>query len=112
MWDSIVQLITVIFIFIFVLVLAYFTARLTAGVQRGKLQGANIEVIETLKIAQNKYIQLVRVGETYFAYAVCKDTVTLLGEMNKDEIPDLEIVKKEPAISNKNFKEIFDRLKK
>jgi flagellar protein FliO/FliZ len=51
------------------------------------------------------------VGEKYFSYIVCKDTATLLGELNKDEIPDIEKVKKEPAI-NMNFKEIFDRLKK
>jgi flagellar protein FliO/FliZ len=104
MLDSIVQLITVLLIFIFVLVLAYFTARLTAGVQRGRLKGSNIEVLETIKIAQNKYIQIVRVGEKYFSYIVCKDTVTLLGELDKNEIPDVE--------EDVNFKEVFDRLKK
>jgi flagellar protein FliO/FliZ len=104
MLDSIVQLITVLLIFIFVLVLAYFTARLTAGVQRGRLKGSNIEVLETIKIAQNKYIQIVRVGEKYFSYIVCKDTVTLLGELDKNEIPDVE--------EDVKFKKVFDRLKK
>jgi flagellar protein FliO/FliZ len=104
MLDSIVQLITVLIIFIFVLVLAYFTARLTAGVQRGRLKGSNIEVLETIKIAQNKYIQIVRVGEKYFSYIVCKDTVTLLGELDKNEIPDVE--------EDVKFKKVFDRLKK
>jgi flagellar protein FliO/FliZ len=111
MMDSIVQLITVLVIFIFVLVLAYFTAHLTARVQKGKLKGSNIEVLETIKIAQNKYIQIVRVGEKYFSYIVCKDTVTLLGELDKNEIPDVESAKSEPAL-NINFKEVFDRLKK
>jgi flagellar protein FliO/FliZ len=111
MMDSIVQLITVLLIFIFVLVLAYFTARLTAGVQKGKLKGSNIEVLETIKIAQNKYIQIVRVGEKYFSYIVCKDTVTLLGELDKNEIPDVESTKNVPT-PNVKFKEVFDRLKK
>jgi flagellar protein FliO/FliZ len=111
MFDSIVQLITVILIFIFVLVLAYFVTRLTAGVQKGRMEGSNIEIKETLKIAPNKYIQVVRVGEKYFSYIVCKDTVTLLGELKEDEIPDIEKAKTEPAL-NLNFKEIFDRLKK
>jgi flagellar protein FliO/FliZ len=110
MWESIVQLITVVLIFVFVLALAYFMTRLTAGVTKGKLSSPNIEVIETFKIAQNKYIQVVRVGVKYYSYIVCKDTVTLLGEMNKDEIPEIEKAKKEPAY-NLNFKEIFDRLK-
>jgi flagellar protein FliO/FliZ len=112
MLDSIVQLITVLLIFIFVLVLAYFVTRLTAGIQKGRMTGANVEIIETLKIAPNKYIQIVRIGEKYFSYIVCKDTVTLLGEMTKDELPDVEKTKTEPALKNANFKEIFDRLKK
>jgi flagellar protein FliO/FliZ len=110
MWDSIVQLITVVLIFVFVLVLAYFTTRLTAGVTKGKLSGANIEVLETFKVAQNKYIQVVRVGERYYSYIVCKDTVTLLGEMDKDDIPIMQDPKKDNAL-NLNFKEIFDRHK-
>jgi flagellar protein FliO/FliZ len=112
MLDSIVQLITVVLIFIFVLALAYFTTRLTAGIQIGRFKAANIEVIETLKIAQNKYIQIVRVGEKYFSYIVCKDTVTLLGELNENEIPEIDSTKIEPTFKNVNFKEIFDRLKK
>jgi hypothetical protein len=36
----------------------------------------------------------------------------LLGEMTKDELPDVEKTKTEPALKNANFKEIFDRLKK
>jgi flagellar protein FliO/FliZ len=107
MLDSIVQLITVLLIFIFVLVLAYFTTRITAGVTKGRLSSSNVEVLETFKIAQNKYIQVVRVGERYYSYIVCKDTVTLLGEMNKDDIPEIEKTKRESAI-NLNFKEIFD----
>ena len=45
-----------------------------------------IEVIETFKLAQNKYIQIVRIGEKYFSIVLCKDTVTLLGEIAKDDI--------------------------
>jgi flagellar protein FliO/FliZ len=111
MLDAIVELLTVILIFIFVLALAYITARLTAGFQKGRMSGNGVEVLQTFKIAQNKYIQVVRIGEKYYSYVVCKDTVTLLGEMTKDEIPNIDNVKTEPVI-NKNFKEIFDRLKK
>ena len=59
---------------------------LAAGVQKGKMMSPNIEVIETFKLAQNKYIQIVRIGEKYFSIVLCKDTVTLLGEIAKDDI--------------------------
>jgi flagellar protein FliO/FliZ len=110
MFDQIVQLITVILIFLFVLVLAYLAARLTAGVQKGRMSNTDIEVLETFRIAQNKYIQVVRVGEKYYSYIVCKDTVTLLGEMKKDEIPSIDKIPKKSAIGP-SFKEVFDRLK-
>jgi flagellar protein FliO/FliZ len=111
MLDSIVQLLTVVIIFIFVLVLAYITARLTAGIQKGRLAGSCVEILETLKIAPNKYIQVVKIGGKYFSYIVCKDTVTLLGELTKDDIPVPE-AKKAQSTGNVNFKEIFDKFKK
>lgn len=110
-FDSIVQLLTAVLIFIFVLVLAYFTTRLTASIQKGRLAGSNVEILETYKIAPNKFIQVVRIGEKYFSYIVCKDTVTLLGELAKEDIP--EYSKGETGTTlNLNFKEIFDKFRK
>ena len=110
-FDSIVQLLTLVLIFIFVLALAYVATRLTAGIQKGRLSGANVEIIETFKIAPTKYIQVVRVGGKYFSYVVCKDTVTLLGELTKDDISELHKAETGSTV-NLNFKEIFDKLKK
>ena len=110
MLDSIVQLFTVILIFIFVLALTYFTTKFTAKLQMGRYQNANVEIIETYKIAPTKYIQVVRIGEKYFSYVVCKETVTLLGELAKDDIIDSE--QKEQNTTGLSFKDIFEKLKK
>lgn len=110
-FDSIVQLLSVILIFIFVLALTYFATKLTAGLQKGRLAGSNVEVLETFKIAPTKYIQVVRVGGKYFSYVVCKDTVTLLGEMTKDDISEFNKAETSSTI-NVNFKEILDKFKK
>ena len=84
--DSIAQFITVLIIFIFVLAITYITTRYIAGVQKGRLSTGNMELIETLRISNSKYIQIVRVGEKYFCMAVCKDTVTMLGEIQKNDL--------------------------
>lgn len=110
MLDSIVQLFTVILIFIFVLALTYFTTKFTAKLQMGRYQNANVEIIETYKIAPTKYIQVVRIGEKYFSYVVCKETVTLLGELAKDDIIDSE--QNEQNTTGLSFKDIFEKLKK
>lgn len=109
--DSIGQLLTVILIFIFVLALTYFATKLTAGLQKGRLAGSNVEVLETFRIAPSKYIQVVRIGGKYFSYVVCKDTVTLLGEMTKDDISEFNKEESNSTVSV-TFKDILDKFKK
>jgi len=76
----------------------------------GRFQNANVEIIETYKIAPTKYIQVVRIGQKYFSYVVCKETVTLLGELAKDDITGLE--HNEQNTAGLIFKDIFEKLKK
>ena len=106
-FDSIVQFITVILIFIFVLALTYFTTKFTAGLQKGRAQSSNMELVEAFRIAQNKYIQIVRVGEKYYSMVVCKDTVTLLGEISKEEIN----IQESQLGTTMSFKEILEKAK-
>lgn len=107
--NTVAQFITVIIIFLFVLLLTYIATRWMANFQKGRLNTTNISVLETYKVTTNKYIQLVKTGEKYFAIAVCKDTITLLGELEKDDIiiPDPNGTKM--AMS---FSDIFDKAKK
>ena len=84
--DSFAQLITVLIIFILVLAATLFTTRWIAGYQKGQNKGQNIEIVETYPIGNGKYIQIVRLAGTYAAIAVCKDTVTMLAEIPKEDI--------------------------
>jgi len=84
--NSFAQFLTVLIIFVGVLALTYFTTRWVASYQKGKMMSGNIQVIETFKITQNKFIQIVRIGEHYYAIAIGKDTVTMLGELKEEEI--------------------------
>lgn len=84
--DAVGQFLTVLIIFIAVLALTYYTTKWTANYQKGKLSGRNIEVIETFKLTANKYIQIVRTGDKYLVLALCKDTVTMLTEIEKPEL--------------------------
>ena len=58
-FESFMQLIGVLLIFIFVLVITYLATRWIASYQRGHSFNKNLQVIETLKITANKYIQIV-----------------------------------------------------
>ena len=105
--DSVIQFITVLFIFVFVLGVTYFTTRYIAGIQKDKYKTGNMEVIETLRISNNKYLQIVRAGNKYFCMAVCKDTVTMLGEVQEDEL----VFRDNNANGGTDFKAILEGFK-
>ena len=84
--DSVAQLLTVILLFVVVLGATWLTTRYVAGVQKGKMKGSNFEVIDTFRLTQNKYVQILRIGKKYMAVAICKDTVTVLRELDESEI--------------------------
>ena len=105
--DSYVQFITVLVIFVLVLGVTALTTKWIANYQKQQNVNCNIEVVETTRIANNKYIQIVRIGDTYKAVAVCKDTVTLLGEINSDDI-----VIEQKEITGEKFENILNRFRK
>jgi len=105
--NSVAQFITVIVIFLFVLALTYFVTRWTANFQKGRMNGGNIEVVESFRIAQDKYIQIVRITDKYMAIAIGKDSVTVLSELEKDAI----VMRDSSANMKMSFEELFDKVK-
>lgn len=108
-FEALVQLITLVLIFALVLGLTYFVTRFVGNYQKNKLTGTNISVIETIRISSSKYIQLIQIGSRYFAIAVCKDTVTLIGEIEQD---DLILTDNTTQVQSESFKTILDKFKK
>lgn len=106
--NGILQLLTVLIIFIFVLALTYFTTRWIAGFQKTHTAGRNIESIEVFRITNNKYIQILRTGKEYVVIAVCKDSITLLNKIEKE---DLELIEK-TANPNESFGQVLEKIKK
>lgn len=107
--EAFAQLVTLVIIFVFVLALTYFATRIVGNVQKEKLTGSNIKVLETMRISQSKYIQVVKIGEKCFAIAVCKDTVTYLCELNESELVYSD-ASGQPGVDS--FKAILDKFKK
>ena len=84
--DSYVQFMTILVLFVFVLGITYVVTRWIGGYQKSASSNTNMEIVETLRKANNKYLQIVRVGQKYLAVAVCKDSVTMLTEIPKDDL--------------------------
>ncbi len=84
--DSYVQFMTVLLLFVFVLAITALVTRWIGGYQKSRSVGANMELIESLRLSNNKYVQIVRIGRKYLAVAVCKDAVTMLSEIPEEDL--------------------------
>ena len=107
--EAFAQLITLVLIFAFVIALTYFGTRLVGNYQKEKFSGSNVKVLETMKISNTKYIQVVKIGSKCFAIAVCKDTVTYLCELNEE---DLVYTEASNFAATESFKAVLDKFKK
>ena len=107
--DSYLQFVTVLIIFVFVLAITYFTTKWIAGYQQSKCTNTNLEMIESFRLADNKYIQIIRVGQKYLAVAICKDSVTMLTEISEDQ---LILSDDEEGMERFNFKELLEKVQK
>lgn len=84
--DSFIQLVGVIVVFVLILILTYFTTKWIGGFQKAQMAGRSFQVIDTIRIAGGKYIQVLKMGDVYLVVAVGKDTVTLLAQLTENEI--------------------------
>ena len=106
--NSILEFITVLIIFVFVLGITYFTTKWVANFQKTQNKGKNLEIIEIMRISNNKNIQIVKIGTEYVAIAVCKDSVTLLNKMSEEE---LKLTKETSVGGVDSFQQMFEKFK-
>ena len=107
MWSNIIQLVVVMIVFVLILIAAYFTTRWVG--KSGTISGSakNIQIIETYKISQTKYIQLVRIGSKYCAVGISKDSMTMLTELDEDQLDLSEVGSVGNTVS---FKDFYDKM--
>ena len=108
--DEIAEFVTLLVIFIIVIGITYFSIRIVGNIQKEKLGRGNIQILETQKVSNTKYIQIVRIGKKCFAIAICKDSISYLCEVDEGDLQfntDSSISKS----SAESFKAIIDKFK-
>lgn len=116
--DNVVQFLTTLIIFIFVIVLCVLTTKFIGNFNKQQYTNKNVKIIETIRVTNNKFIQLLEVGEVYLVVAVCKDQISVLSQLTKEELPNLVLSNSTLAntgISDafkESFGSILEKLKK
>lgn len=100
------QFINVGFVLIFTIGLIYFFSYLAKKVKAPTGSSKNINVIEYRNIGNNNNLVIVNVGGKYMLLSSCKDRVTFISDLSKD---DVVVDNTKNEYKTINFKEIFDK---
>ena len=106
--ESIFRLIAALVMFVLVLAACYFTTIWIGNYQKGRTGKGNIEVLEVHRLANNKCIEIVRIGRQYYVLAVSKDHVEKIGMVDETE---LEIPEQGSAPVYEDFSQILEKFK-
>lgn len=118
---SFLQLIGVLVIFVLVLAITYVVTKWIGGMQQTQMSGKVLRVLDSVRIGDNKYVQILKTGEVYLVVAVGKDEVTMLAKLTEDEIglTEEEIVNaagtcgaQKSAGTQESFQEALDKWKR
>lgn len=103
--NNFMQLMGAVLIFAFILIATYVTTKWVGTYQQGQSKNKNIKSIETFRINQGKYIQIIKISNKYIAIAVSKDNVEFLTEINEEDL-----IRQETDLGNEDlFKDIFNK---
>ncbi len=87
--ESFTQFLTVILVFVLVLALTYLTTRFVGSYHKSRALTRNFEVIETYRITNGKYLQIVKIGKKYVVIGIGKDDITNICELSEDDIKEI-----------------------
>lgn len=104
MLQNFLQLVTPLLILILILAACYYVTKWIAKSGIAQNQAPNIKVIETFKIAPNKYIQIIQLGSKYYSIAVTKEQVTFLTALEEEQL-DFSLEKTDGKTMS--FKDVF-----
>lgn len=105
--SNIAELFGLLLVFVLILVLAYFTSKWIGKTGAGMTtRKGNITIVETLRLSQTKYLQIIKVTDKYIVIAVSKDHVEYLTEIDGDKLEVTQGGTQAPS-----FKEILTKIK-
>lgn len=109
--ENVFQLLGLLVVFFLILAAAWFVTRWIGTANMQSQANTNISVIETYRLAPNKYIQIIRLGEKYIAVAVSKENIEYLTEIDEETL-SLPSERERQFSSNVDFKDVFSKIRK
>ncbi len=100
------QLLGIILIFLIILAAAYAASVLVGKTGNTYSMERNMKVIETLRLGNGQFLQIVKVGSRYFLLSVTKERIELITELEEEDISPVNA-----AEFSVPFHDILDKVK-
>lgn len=106
-FDNFFQLIMSVILLLVIMVVAYFVTRWIGNMGNTQLNNKNIKVIEGRRVGQNKFVEIVKVGNKYFVLGIGKDEISCLGEVKEEEL----VISEDTMKPLPDFNQILTKMK-
>lgn len=107
--ESLFQLVIVLFIFVVVLIMTYYATKWMAGYQKQQQIGKNLHVVETVRVGNNKFVEIVQTGKDhYIVIGVGKDEIVFLGNLDAEAV-NIEETSDKQFSTSANFRDILKK---
>ena len=104
---SIAQIFGMLVAFAVIVAAAYYVSKYFSKYALKTRENSNIKVVETSRVTVDKYLQIVEVGGRYFLIGITKTNISLISEVDADQIKANLPVETERF----SFKEFLDKAK-
>lgn len=84
--DNALQLFGLIILFFLIIVATYVTSKFIGNYKLGQMKNKNFKVIETYKVAPNKFLQLIKVGNKYLVISIGKEEIHNITEIPEEDV--------------------------
>jgi flagellar protein FliO/FliZ len=105
--NNLVQLLGLCLLLAVILLAAYYTSKFIGKVKLGQLKNSNFTVIDTIKLAPGKLLQIVKVGKKYFIISIAKDNISFISEIDEADL----VIKESITAEKKSFRQIIDSVR-
>lgn len=82
------ELIVLLLIFIGILFLAYLSSKIAARFQSGSMKNHNMTVVETMRVQNNKFVQIIKIADKFIVIGVGKDEIHFLTELDGSQLTE------------------------
>lgn len=106
--DNFLRFVSALIVFLLVLGITYIVTRWIGSYQKVQLKNRNMQVVETLRIGNNRFIHLVKVADEYLVIGLGKDGIQLLSKLDDKSVQALNLPEETKQDS---FQDILKKMK-